>query len=1238
MKNVPHALSPEILLTHGEFIRGLAQSLIHDEHRAEDVVQDVWVAALKKPREEVTSLRAWLGGTARNMVRRALRSEGRLRARERAAARPEAVRSTEELVEGESARRRVVDAVLRLKEPYRSAILFRFYDDLPPRRIARRLDVPVETVKTRIQRGLDQLRKALDAEYGGRRSAWCLPLASAAGLKLKASSAAAFTGALAMTVKMKIGIAAAAVAALFIGSLLIFWEPEGKDMERDSSVRHLTSRQAEEGEVAEGGDNLPAGKKLREPLFPNEDSSTMPASYRKALGGYRGRVVDSNGAPVPDRKVELCGFHIIDLFQGQNAYLDDEPPRLDLKRASAYTREDGVFLLNDVHPRAYNLLRVERDEDGFASRLIFAQPNPGETTDLGDVVLEACAALTGKVVDESGKPLGGVRIRAANLPDEIFAEGLHAFREGCSILYKWRLFVEMNFVIDPPPAFFQMLRMLAIPETVTASDGSFCLEGAPLGEVRLVADKPGFVTCAVGPVTRAKAGAHDLGTITLSGGISVKGRVLDRNGKPVQGVEVRAGAAHGTGDFCILHPPVHTDGEGIFKIDGVAPLPTLCAARLYKENVWTFFGPLDPGGENLTLHLPAALNLRVKVRQENGAPIKEARLRLRERSFQNVFPSHSPVKIDDRAERPEEGTILVKGLTPGMYELMITAEGYGTAVEGIELETESLLKTVVLKEAGWARLRVTTEEGSPLEWAEVFMGVDTSDWLEHGMEFSRGRTDREGRVSIQLPSPGKYRTIVSHPGYAVSFIFVEIPSGAETVVRMKPGGALEGKVHFPEGVLAPLHTVALESRSFEPFVGSSMPRLASLDGEGRFHVKNLNPGNYDVHLVTRLPGKNLFDHLKAFEFDRPPLGSVEVESGETSVVEFFLDAVGPQVPCGAVAGGVFIDGEPAEGAVVIMRFTTFKTAVDASGLFDLQLVPAGRNFMKITIPPGPGGAPEIKVEREVLVEEGVTHYENVEISTGSIFGRVVMQPEGSPVCGARVEAWIPAKQPDHLKSIMELQQMELEIEHVMGRITSNSPGYYKTSMEAITGVDGSFLFERVPEGIYNVKVRKKNIGTRPAADVEVVPGGATGPVVLEMYVPITVKGYVKLPEGAQNADGLGLTVYPAGQKPEGVFQGLQQIITGALLNEVGGTRWVKVDKATGAFEIPRMMPGSYTATFQIFSKNNAWQIDGMGFEAKNESLPAYKHGFRPMEFEVPSIGLTDLMLVPVPFTESEEKP
>src|SRR5207249_297812 len=105
------------------------------------------------------------------------RRRSRRARRETESARGEPLPSVAEIAEREESRRRLVEAVLCLEEPSRSAVLLRYYEDLPLAAVAARLGVPVDTAKTRVRRGLARLRERMDAEHRGDRRAWAVALA-----------------------------------------------------------------------------------------------------------------------------------------------------------------------------------------------------------------------------------------------------------------------------------------------------------------------------------------------------------------------------------------------------------------------------------------------------------------------------------------------------------------------------------------------------------------------------------------------------------------------------------------------------------------------------------------------------------------------------------------------------------------------------------------------------------------------------------------------------------------------------------------------------------------------------------------------------------------------------------------------------------------------------------------------------------------------------------------------------
>src|SRR5262249_13851644 len=124
----PAAFDPESLRAWDGFVRRLARELVLDPHGAEDVAQDAWVVALGRGRAGVASLPAWRGGVVRHLSEKAGRGRERRRRREEVASRPEALPSAAEILAREEARARVVEAVRALDEPYRTAVLLRWFE------------------------------------------------------------------------------------------------------------------------------------------------------------------------------------------------------------------------------------------------------------------------------------------------------------------------------------------------------------------------------------------------------------------------------------------------------------------------------------------------------------------------------------------------------------------------------------------------------------------------------------------------------------------------------------------------------------------------------------------------------------------------------------------------------------------------------------------------------------------------------------------------------------------------------------------------------------------------------------------------------------------------------------------------------------------------------------------------------------------------------------------------------
>jgi len=165
------------LRRHLGWVHELARRLVSDAHHAEDVAQEACLA-LWRGGGTADSPRRFLAGVARNLANLRLRRLERRVRREEVAARGESQPSTLDALTRSSTRSLVVETVKGLPEPYREVVLLRFFEGLPPAAIARQLEVPVSTVKTRLARAQAQLRERLDRLHGGDGTSWLTAIAT----------------------------------------------------------------------------------------------------------------------------------------------------------------------------------------------------------------------------------------------------------------------------------------------------------------------------------------------------------------------------------------------------------------------------------------------------------------------------------------------------------------------------------------------------------------------------------------------------------------------------------------------------------------------------------------------------------------------------------------------------------------------------------------------------------------------------------------------------------------------------------------------------------------------------------------------------------------------------------------------------------------------------------------------------------------------------------------------------
>ncbi len=167
----------EELMQHRPWVRKLARQLVLDDAEVDDIEQQTWLAALQRPPRSI-GVMAWLSSVVRNLASKRRRSDTRRFEHETQAARTEKVPATDQVIVDAERHEELIGALRGLSEPYRTTLLMRYFEGLPPRDIAIRMAVPVETVRVRTRRGLEHLREYFDRRYASRQDwhAALLPL------------------------------------------------------------------------------------------------------------------------------------------------------------------------------------------------------------------------------------------------------------------------------------------------------------------------------------------------------------------------------------------------------------------------------------------------------------------------------------------------------------------------------------------------------------------------------------------------------------------------------------------------------------------------------------------------------------------------------------------------------------------------------------------------------------------------------------------------------------------------------------------------------------------------------------------------------------------------------------------------------------------------------------------------------------------------------------------------------
>ena len=283
----------EQLLAQSDWVTMLARALVTDAATADDIAQATWIDVLRSPPRSVVDPRAWLAAIVRRKALRSLRTDARRSRREQVATAPhrgDTAPSAADLAARVATHRELVDAVLALDEPYRETVVLRFFENLDLEAIAQRTQSKHNTVRSRLQRGLQHLRERLDRAPGGRER-WLPAVLLLSRRRLaEGATVGGVAGGIALAITMKkLVFGAVALAAGLLFTLPMLWpDAPGPGPGQASNVGPITAGGPAANTPATAADQ-PVGASLQR--------TAAPGGNVEAVRPPR-QLVDRDGQPL----------------------------------------------------------------------------------------------------------------------------------------------------------------------------------------------------------------------------------------------------------------------------------------------------------------------------------------------------------------------------------------------------------------------------------------------------------------------------------------------------------------------------------------------------------------------------------------------------------------------------------------------------------------------------------------------------------------------------------------------------------------------------------------------------------------------------------------------------------------------------------------------------------------------------------------------------------------------------
>lgn len=886
--------------------------------------------------------------------------------------------------------------MLELPEPLRATVLLRFFEGLSAAEIARAQGIPAATVRSRLKDALDRIRAALDAEHGNDRRSWAVLLGPIAALPHGTTAA---TGGAILTAWVKALLVLLVAALLAVGTRAAgLWGGSGAQSSAPAAKSAAPSH-------APTTHTPPTPRGASVHSLPTIHDNDPKGALR-----IEGQVLDEQNAPVAHAMVAIdTNPPTVVETEGDGAFVFEGLIRRDYQiEATAGSRyagrarlrlseqtepitlhmhEGGSALVTvtdrasatpiegaEVELRSVLTWTATTDAHGVAklmglgagsSPLVVRAKGYAEATAMlrtsgsPDLVehlalsLAHGAALSGRVVDDTGKPIAHARVVASSAS-------------------------EVLTVADSPR-----------DSVLSGADGSFSIPILSAGTWRITASAGDFAPTTTAPIAVDGEHARSGIKVQLVAGAVVRGMVTDASGAPVPAADVSV-VVHGYLPWRTRRQ-AFTDANGTFAIRGLEPRAVdVVASHDSGASAVVAVDLAANRDQEIRLTLDLTGEITGTVVDERGQPLADAQV-IAEPEWTGDTTDRAAwgVRGLQEAVTDQRGVFHIAGLPSGSYTVRAARPGAAESMLWLSpcvvTQPSSALIRIVVPAEGRVRGKVQFADGRPAAAFTIALG-NTSP---------RPIATQDGTFTVAAPA-GKYALTVAGPGFVTSGHDVTVAEGSDTdvgILAVSAGRSISGRVLDETGMPVAGATVAagalLSGGGAELYLQheSIAARDTQTDADGRFVLSGLPPAS-----LTILAGKTNVGRSS----------SVQLPPGPDSVT---LDLV--LAATSGLAGKVTRNGQPLADTMIIASpigamWSNFFVTTGPDGAFAFDALAPGAYVVYPMLSRG-GNSPGSMYLRRTEVVLGAKAEIEIDATPGPLTLAVSVKTDaGTPLPSGRV--------------------------------------------------------------------------------------------------------------------------------------------------------------------------------------------------------------------------------------------